>query len=282
MYDDVYGPNGGALLAVLGIFLFLLAFGAVIYYVLSSWFLMRIFDKAGVQGRWRAWVPVYNLMVFFKLGDLSPWLVLYSLAGSILLGFIDLGFIFGIATAVLSAMAAYRVGLKLQKEGAWVVLYIFLSLIWLGINAFDRSRWNPAVPPAPWSGNAFFGDRTVWDGVPSGTRSGLGAPDYGAAGYGQAPYGQAPYGQAPYGQAPYGQNGYGHPQQGQAPYGQSAPDAFPSAFPPPADATGGLPPRGDAPGVYPPSPAGTTPGAVPPPPRREGDDPSTPPAPPAP
>jgi hypothetical protein len=277
MYDDVYGPNSGALLAVLGIFLFLVAFGAVIFYVLSAWFLMRIFDKAGVQGRWRAWVPVYNLMVFFKLGDLSPWLVLYSLAGSILLGFIDLGFIFGLATAVLSAMAAYRVGLKLQKEGAWVVLYIFLSLIWLGINAFDRSRWNPAVPPAPWSGNAFFGDRTVWDGVPAGARPGLGAPGYGAPGYGapghgapgtgaagygqppygqapqgQAPSGQAPYGQAPYGQAPSGQGGHGHPQQGQPPYGKPAPDGFPGAVPPP------------------------------PAPRREGEDPSTPPAPPAP
>ena len=45
-------------------------------YVLGSWFLMKIFDKAGVQGRWRAWVPVYNTDDLLKLGDLNPWLVL--------------------------------------------------------------------------------------------------------------------------------------------------------------------------------------------------------------
>ncbi len=27
-------------------------------YVLTSLFLMKVFEKAGVQGKWRAWVPV--------------------------------------------------------------------------------------------------------------------------------------------------------------------------------------------------------------------------------
>ena len=39
---------------------------AVVFYVLSAWFLMNIFEKAGVQGKWRAWVPVYNFLVFAK------------------------------------------------------------------------------------------------------------------------------------------------------------------------------------------------------------------------
>ena len=47
--------NAGALIAaalLIGILSFIFA---VATYVLSSWFLMRIFDKAGVQGKWRAW-----------------------------------------------------------------------------------------------------------------------------------------------------------------------------------------------------------------------------------
>lgn len=60
-------------------------FGLIVW-AISSYFLMKIFEKAGVQGAWRAWVPVYNLMEFSKLGDLSPWLVLVSIAASILLG----------------------------------------------------------------------------------------------------------------------------------------------------------------------------------------------------
>ena len=60
----------------------------IVFYVLGSWFLMKVFQKAGVQGGWRAWVPVYNLMIFSKLGDLSPWLILYAIGGSIVLGWI--------------------------------------------------------------------------------------------------------------------------------------------------------------------------------------------------
>ena len=60
----------------------------VLFYEHSAWFLMKIFDKAGVQGRWRACVPVYNFMVFLKLGDLSPWLILIGMGASIVLGWV--------------------------------------------------------------------------------------------------------------------------------------------------------------------------------------------------
>ena len=49
---------------------------AVIGYLLTAWFLMKIFEKAGVQGKWRAWVPFYNTLIFAKLGDLNPWWLL--------------------------------------------------------------------------------------------------------------------------------------------------------------------------------------------------------------
>ena len=69
----------GAGLALFGVLFFILTIFALAGYVLGSWFLMKIFDKAGVQGRWRAWVPVYNTMVFAKLGDLNPWLILIAI-----------------------------------------------------------------------------------------------------------------------------------------------------------------------------------------------------------
>ena len=72
----------GAGLALFGVLFFILTIFAIATYVLGSWFMMKVFDKAGVQGRWRAWVPVYNLTVFSKLGDLSPWLVLYGIGVS--------------------------------------------------------------------------------------------------------------------------------------------------------------------------------------------------------
>ena len=66
--------NDGASIGLLIFFAFFWIIFAAAGYVLTSFFLMRIFDKAGVQGKWRAWVPVYNGMIFLKLGDLSPWL----------------------------------------------------------------------------------------------------------------------------------------------------------------------------------------------------------------
>ena len=161
-----YYYNGGdvAFFFIFAVFWFIFAIAG---YVLTSLFLMKIFGKAGVQGKWRAWVPIYNTLIFVKLGDLSPWWLLGLWGASIVLGWIPLiGQLFILAAAVYMILAAWRVGLKLQKEVVWVILFVFLSIVWLGINAFDKSRWNTAVPAAPWAGN-FLADKTTWSGVPS-------------------------------------------------------------------------------------------------------------------
>ena len=103
-------PSGCCLLPLLLIF-------AIAGYVISSFFLMRIFEKAGVQGKWRAWVPVYNILVFAKLGDSHPWVMLGAIvlssaprpgAGARLA---DLGLV----ALAASVLAGWRVGLKLGR-----------------------------------------------------------------------------------------------------------------------------------------------------------------------
>lgn len=135
-------------------------------YAVGAFLLSKIFSKAGVEGTWRAWVPIYNMMVFFKLGNLNPWLVLYAFIGTVLLSWIGIGFLFSFALFVASALAAYRIGQKLDQEPVWVVLWL-IPLIWLGVTAYSKASWNAAVAPAPWAGNAFLADRTNWAGVPS-------------------------------------------------------------------------------------------------------------------
>ena len=81
--NDYYGYDGlsgGALVALILVYTIL----PLAIYALYSWFYMKIFEKAGVQGKWRAWVPVYSTMIFYKLGDLSPGLVLYLIGGGII------------------------------------------------------------------------------------------------------------------------------------------------------------------------------------------------------
>src|SRR4051812_30488281 len=82
-YND-YGYGGlVALWLILLPILFVLFIAA---YVIGAFFLMKVFEKAGVQGKWRAWVPVYNSLVAAKLGDLSPWVMLGAIVASGLLG----------------------------------------------------------------------------------------------------------------------------------------------------------------------------------------------------
>lgn len=271
--DSYYYDTGAAAAAVMVTVLISLLF-AVAGYVLSSLFLMKIFEKAGVQGKWRAWVPVYNSMIFLKLGDISPWLILYCMGGAVLLSWIGIGFLFSIAAGVLMILAAYRVGQKLQKEGAWVVLYIFLSIVWLGINAFDKSRWNTQIAPAAWAGNGFFGDRTTWEAIPVQSS----APA--APGYGAAPQGYAPpqgYQQPAPGYQPPAAPGYQQPATpGYQP--PAAPGYQPPAAPNTPPAAPANPPVTPPPAAPTPPPAPGTPPAAPTPPPAA---PTTPPAPPA-
>lgn len=197
----------------------------VIYYVVLAFLLMKLFDKAGVQGKWRAWVPIYNFMVFSKLGDLSPWPILIAMAISFI-PFVN--YLSGLAVAVLMAMAAWRIGQKLQKEAPWVILWVLVSVVWVGILGLDKSRWNLSIPPAPWASTGFFADTTQWSGVPS-----------------QVPAGGYP-------QSPVAQPGTGYAAPGQQP--PAAPPQPPAAPPqaqqppaPPAPPTGEQPPQPPAP-----------------------------------
>lgn len=236
--DSDLGPGGVALVATTLFFAFIFAVGA---YILGSWFYMKIFEKAGVQGKWRAWVPVYNTLIFVKLGDLNPWWLVALWGGTIVLGWVPvLGWVIGIATFLYTLMAAWRVGLKLQKEAVWLILYFLLSIVWLGINAFDRSRWNTAIPAAPWAGN-FLADTTAWSGIPSQLPAGGFPPNPVSGAYPPAGY-QAP----PQGYAPPPQGYQAPPSGGQPPQGYQ---------PPPS---GGQPPQGYQP------PAGYTPPPAPP------------------
>jgi hypothetical protein len=100
-------------------------------YVISSWFLSKIFVKAG-EPAWKGWVPVYNSWTFLELGGQAGWWALVAFVPFV-----------GIASSVFICIAAYNIGLRFGKTGVWLVLYILVPYVWWGILAFDSSRWNP-------------------------------------------------------------------------------------------------------------------------------------------
>lgn len=221
-YDDG-GAGAGAIIAFVLLVLPFLLILALAGYIITSYFLMKIFDKAGVQGKWRAWVPFYREMVFAKLGDLSPWVMLGAMiATGILSNVPGIGFIFGYLFVVAMALASYRVGLKLGKDWPLVLLYIIPGLgqlIWLAIAAFSNAPWNPRVQPSPWR-TSFLRDTTVWQGVPV-------QPDAGAAPSGPAAHAAGTPGAYP---PPPAASHPGAPQQPTTP--PPAPQQPPTTQPP--------------------------------------------------
>lgn len=262
-YDD-YGSVYGSMAGLFTLLLTIALIPAIIVYVLFCLGLMKVAQKAGVQGSWRAWIPFYNVMLFYKLGDVNPWLVFFWIA--LVIPYVN-GLV-GLFLTTIGLLAAYRITIKLKSEGGWVALAATVPPIWLLIMGFGQSRWNPNVPVAGWTSSGFLADNTQWEGIPT-QASAAAAPGYGAPqGYAAPPQGYT---------AP--PQGYTAPPQGyQAPaqpgYGAPAQPGYPAPAQPGYGAP--VPPAPQAPGAPVPPPA------VPPaPPTAPPAAPGTPPAPPA-
>lgn len=106
---------------------------ALIVFALTLIALWKIFEKAGEAG-WKAIVPVYNLVVLFRLVGLSPWLILlYLLSGILLIG--------PIITLILSIVLAVKVSRAYGHGGGYALGLLFLSPIFYMIIGFGSSSY---------------------------------------------------------------------------------------------------------------------------------------------
>lgn len=111
-------------------FLFFFVIISIVSYVIYSLLLGRIFKKAGVE-QWIAWVPFYNFWKTLELGGQQGfWAVL------LVIPFVN------IVASIFLYIAMYNIGLKLQKEGWFVLFAIFLPIVWYAWLALDGSKWN--------------------------------------------------------------------------------------------------------------------------------------------
>lgn len=116
-------------------FILLIAFVFVLAaYALQAYLLGRIFKKAGEKA-WKAWVPVYNNWVTLELGGQQGWWAILALIP-----------VLNIVSVVFMFIAMYHIGLKLRKDGAFVLIAIFLPLVWYAWLAFDGSTWKGKKP----------------------------------------------------------------------------------------------------------------------------------------
>ncbi len=98
--------------------------------IIAMW---KLYSKAGEKG-WKSIIPIYNMVILFKISGLSPWLIFVYLAAVI-------PFIGWVAPIVMNAVLAYKLAKSFGKDGGWAVGIYFLAPIFYMILAFGKSEY---------------------------------------------------------------------------------------------------------------------------------------------
>ena len=135
-YD--YDGTGALIAVILALYaafsvIFLVAYLVIIvaYFVVMGFAYMSFFRKVGVEP-WIGWVPVYNTWKWLEVGGQQGWfslLVFVPFGSYVYLAFHGIGM--------------YRTGKVFGKDGAWVVLGLFLPFVWLFLLGRERELYRP-------------------------------------------------------------------------------------------------------------------------------------------
>lgn len=106
--------------------------------------LAAVFAKAGEEP-FKAWIPVWNIVVLLQLGGMSGWLILLALVP--VLGWL--------AVLIVLVMACHRVGRGFGVGAGMTVLAAVLLPAWASILGWGSARWlgggpsrrSPEAPP---------------------------------------------------------------------------------------------------------------------------------------
>lgn len=120
---------GAALGAFLGIFIVV----SIVIGVLQIVAMWKLYTKAGEKG-WKSIVPIYNIVILFKISGLSPWLIFVYLAAII-------PFVGWIATLALTIYQAYSLAKSFGKDigytfGLWLLPTIFYMILGFGSSEY--------------------------------------------------------------------------------------------------------------------------------------------------
>lgn len=131
-----YGDARDFLSIFWAIYLSVIGFVVVVgltVYVLNGFAFMKLFRKVGIEP-WAAWVPVFNTWRILEMGGQPGWISL--------LVFIPYG---SLVTLVFECIGVYKTSLAFRRDGAWVVLFVFLPFVWAWLMAVDGLPYEPEL-----------------------------------------------------------------------------------------------------------------------------------------
>ena len=103
------------------------------FYVLIIVAQWKIFTKAGQEG-WKALIPIYNVVVLYKIIVLSPWLLLLYLLSVVPV----VGWIISIALSIVSTV---KLAKAFNQSTAFIFGLLFLSPIFQMILGFGKAEY---------------------------------------------------------------------------------------------------------------------------------------------
>lgn len=115
--------------AIAGIYL-IVSLTIVILQVVAMW---KIFTKAGEKG-WKSIIPIYNIVILFKISGLSPWLIFVYFAAII-------PFIGWIAIFALSVYQTNSLAKSFGKDIGYTVGLLLLPTIFYMILGFSSATY---------------------------------------------------------------------------------------------------------------------------------------------
>lgn len=147
---DVARLTGGALILILIVILFALAWG--IFAIIGMW---KLYKKAGYNG-WEAIIPFYSQWILLKIAGLKEYWFLLVVAPAIInvLNLDWLAIVASIATLLSNIAIAYNLKEKFHKDNNWLLFAVLFSGIvmpLLGYSSNDVYDKDAAV-----SENSFF------------------------------------------------------------------------------------------------------------------------------
>lgn len=139
-YDNLYEKNNILATAQNNLtptqsMLFLIIFFVLIAIsIIGIW---KMFKKAGEEG-WKSLIPIYNMVILFKIIGLSPYLLFIFLAGIIPVVGI---YISGIGSFILAILSCRHVAKSFGKSGMFAVGVFFFSTIFYLILGFGKAEY---------------------------------------------------------------------------------------------------------------------------------------------
>ena len=109
--------------AGIGIAYYIIMIAVCVLSIIATW---KIFTKAGEAG-WKSIIPIYNIIVLFKLVGMNPWMILLYLVP--------------IANIVVMILFNIKLAKAFGKGGGFAAGLIFLNTIFTLILGFGSAEY---------------------------------------------------------------------------------------------------------------------------------------------